>query len=136
MKKIIVVVMMLFFALTALGCSGRNAEFGVVDMARIEAESQLYKEIRDDVMTKAQAAQEEMMKASVGKSEEDAQKIMQEKSAEMQVVQSEAQNKLKTSFNAALNKVAQEKKLGAILTKDAVPQGGTDVTDEVLKNMK
>jgi outer membrane protein len=51
-------------------------------------------------------------------------------------VQSEAQNKLKTSFNAALNKVAQEKKLGAILTKDAVPQGGTDVTDEVLKNMK
>ena len=54
----------------------------------------------------------------------------------MQLVQSEAQNKLKTSFTNALDQVAKDKKLGAILIKDAVPQGGVDVTDDVLKNMK
>ena len=54
----------------------------------------------------------------------------------MQLVQSEAQNKLKASFTNALNQVAKDKNLGAILIKDAVPQGGVDVTDDVLKNMK
>ena len=87
-------------------------------------------------MTKAKTAQDEMMKASEGKSSEETQKIMQEKSAEMQLVQTEAQNKLKASFNNALNQVAKDKNLGAILIKDAVPQGGVDVTDDVLKNMK
>lgn len=105
-------------------------------MQRIEAESQVYKDIKEDIMTKAKTAQDEMMKATEGKSAEESQKIMQQKSAEMQVVQSEAQNKLKASFTNALNQVAKEKKLGAILVKDAVPQGGIDVTDDVLKNMK
>lgn len=136
MKKGLIVVMMLVFALAVAGCSGRNSDFGVVDMQRIEAESQVYKDIKDELMTKATAAQEEMMKASEGKTPEQTQAIMQQKSAEMQMVQAEAQNKLKTSFNSALEKVSKEKKLGAILIKDAVPQGGIDVTDDVLKNMK
>ena len=136
MKKYLVVVLMLLFALTALGCGGRNTAFGVVDMQRIEAESTVYNDIKDDIMTKAKTAQDEMMKASEGKSPEETQKIMQEKSAEMQLVQSEAQNKLKASFTNALNQVAKDKNLGAILIKDAVPQGGVDVTDDVLKNMK
>jgi outer membrane protein len=123
MKKYLVVVLMLLFALTALGCGGRNTAFGVVDMQRIEAESSVYKDIKDDIMTKAKSAEE-------------TQKIMQDKSAEMQLVQTEAQNKLKASFNNALNQVAKDKNLGAILIKDAVPQGGVDVTDDVLKNMK
>ena len=105
-------------------------------MQRIEAESTVYKDIRDDIMAKAKTAQDDMMKATEGKSAEETQKIMQEKSAEMQLVQSEAQNKLKASFTNALNQVAKDKKLGAILIKDAVPQGGVDVTDDVLKNMK
>ena len=136
MKKGLIVVMMLVFALAVAGCSGRNSDFGVVDMQRIEAESQVYKDIKDELMTKATAAQEEMMKAYEGKTPEQTQAIMQQKSAEMQMVQAEAQNKLKTSFNGALEKVSKEKKLGAILIKDAVPQGGIDVTDDVLKNMK
>ena len=136
MKKGLIVVMMLVFALAVAGCSGRNSDFGVVDMQRIEAESQVYKDIKDELMTKATAAQGEMMKAYEGKTPEQTQAIMQQKSAEMQMVQAEAQNKLKTSFNGALEKVSKEKKLGAILIKDAVPQGGIDVTDDVLKNMK
>ncbi|MEG0797172.1 MAG: OmpH family outer membrane protein [Acidaminococcaceae bacterium] len=136
MKKFLVIALMAVFVLMAAGCSGRNADFGTVDMKRIEAESQVYKSIRDEVMTKGTALQTEMMQAAEGKSQEEAQKIMQEKSAEMKVVQAEAQNKLKTSFDAALNGVAKEKNLGAILVKEAVPQGGVDVTDDILKKMQ
>jgi len=35
-----------------------------------------------------------------------------------------------------LHQVAKEKGLGAILYKDAVPQGGTDVTQAVIDKMK
>ena len=61
---------------------------------------------------------------------------MQDKSAKMQALQAEAQSKIKGSFEAAAATVAKEKKLSAILVKDAVPQGGTDVTEDIIKNMK
>ncbi|HIU63752.1 MAG TPA: OmpH family outer membrane protein [Candidatus Avacidaminococcus intestinavium] len=136
MRKSLLVVLMVLFALAAVGCGGRNTAFGVVDMQRIESESQVFKDVKEDVMKKAATAQEEVMKEMEGKPQDEAQKIMENKSAEMQMIQSEAQNKLKASFEAATNKVAADKKLGAILVKDAVPQGGIDVTDDVLKNMQ
>ena len=135
MKKIFVVVMLTVFAALSFGC-GRSAEFGVVDMQKIETESPLYQEIKTDVMTKGKALQEEMQKETEGKSQEEAQKIVQEKSAKMQALQSAAQNKIKQSFETAAASVAQEKKLSAILVKEAVPQGGTDVTEDIIKKMQ
>ena len=43
---------------------------------------------------------------------------------------------IKSKFGFALNAVAKEKGLGAVLIKDAVPQGGVDVTDSVIEKMK
>ena len=54
----------------------------------------------------------------------------------MQALQSAAQNKLNQSFETAAASVAQEKKLSAILIKEAVPQGGTDVTEDIIKKMQ
>ena len=54
----------------------------------------------------------------------------------MNVIRSEAKNKLKASLDTALNEVAKEKGLGAVLIKDAVPQGGVDVTEDVIAKMK
>ncbi len=135
MKKLLVIAMLATFAAVSFGC-GRSAEFGVVDMQKIESESPAYKTIKEDVMTKGKALQEEMMKETEGKSKEEAQKIVQEKSAKMQVLQADAQNKLKASFETAAAEVAKEKKLGAILVKEAVPQGGVDVTEDIAKKMK
>ena len=38
--------------------------------------------------------------------------------------------------DAAAASVAKEKNLSAILVKEAVPQGGVDVTDDIIKAMK
>ena len=135
LKKLLVVAMLATMAVTSFGC-GRNDQFGTVDMKKIESESTVYKAIKEDMTAKAQTLQEEMMKETEGKSQEEAQKVVQDKSAKMQVIQTEAQNKLKTSFETAAGEVAKEKKLGAILVKEAVPQGGVDVTDDILKKMK
>lgn len=136
MKKQVVAGLMVAVAMVSFGCSGRNAEFGVVDMKAVESKAEIVKTVKDEVATKGKALQEEMTKEMEGKSQEEQKKIVEDKTAEMQLVQSEAQNKLKVSLDSALNAVAKEKGLGAVLIKDAVPQGGVDVTDSVIEKMK
>ena len=122
--------------MVSFGCSGRNAEFGVVDMKAVENKAEIVKTVKEEVATKGKALQEEMTKEMEGKSQEEQKKIVEDKTAEIHLVQSEAQNKLKASLDSALNAVAKEKGLGAVLIKDAVPQGGVDVTDSVIEKMK
>ena len=136
MKKQVVAGLMVAVAMISFGCSGRNAEFGVVDMKAVESKAEIVKTVKEEVATKGKALQEEMTKEMEGKSQEEQKKIVEDKTAEMQLVQSEAQNKLKASLDSALNTVAKEKGLGAVLIKDAVPQGGVDVTDSVIEKMK
>ena len=136
MKKQVVAGLMVAVAMVSFGCSGRNAEFGVVDMKAVESKAEIVKTVKEEVATKGKALQEEMNKEMEGKSQEEQKKIVEDKTAEMQLVQSEAQNKLKASLDSALNAVAKEKGLGAVLIKDAVPQGGVDVTDSVIEKMK
>ena len=136
MKKQVVAGLMVAVAMISFGCSGRNAEFGVVDMKAVESKAEIVKTVKEEVATKGKALQEEMTKEMEGKSQEEQKKIVEDKTAEMQLVQSEAQNKLKASLDSALNAVAKEKGLGAVLIKDAVTQGGVDVTDSVIEKMK
>ena len=89
-----------------------------------------------NISKRMEELQVEMEKALEGKTTEEQQKVMTEYSAKAQLLQSEAQNKLKSSLDNALHQVAKEKGLGAILYKDAVPQGGTDVTQAVIDKMK
>ena len=135
MKKIIAGLMVAAAMLT-FGCSGRSAAFGVVDMRQVEAEAQVIKTTKEEVNTKMKELKEQMDKEMAGKQGEEASKVVEDYSAKAKLVQSEAQNKLKASLDTALNQVAKDKGLGAILIKEAVPQGGTDVTKEVIEKMK
>lgn len=135
MKKIIAG-LMIASAMLTFGCSGRNADFGTVDMKRVEAEAAAVKTTKEDFTKKMTELQEEMQKELEGKSGEEAQKVSEDYVAKAKLVQSETQNKLKASLDAALAQVAKEKGLGAVLIKDVVPQGGTDVTQDVIDKMK
>ncbi len=135
MKKVLACIM-IACALLAFGCSGRNAAFGVVDIKKVEQEAPAVKSIKEDLQKKAKDLQDQMQKETEGKSREDAEKIVQDKSAQMQVASSEAQSKLKASLETAVAEVCKEKKLSAVLIKEAVPAGGVDVTEEVIKKMK
>ena len=135
MKKIIAGFMVAAAMLT-FGCGGRNAAFGAVDMRQVESEAQVIKTTKEEVTTKMKELKEQMDKEMAGKQGEEASKVAEDYSAKAKLVQSEAQNKLKASLDTALNQVAKEKGLGAIMIKEAVPQGGTDVTKEVIEKMK
>jgi len=133
MKKI-AVLFMLASSLFAFGC-GRNAQFGTVDMQRVEAEAPVVKTVKDEATKELQKLQDELKQETEGKSKEEGDKILEEKMAKRNVIQSEAQNKLKSALEGALQQVAKEKNLSAIIYKDVVPQGGVDVTDDVIAKM-
>lgn len=135
MKKIIAG-LMVAAAMLSFGCSGRNAAFGVVDMRKVETEAQVIKTTREEATAKLQELKTAMDKDLTGKQGEEASKIVEDYSAKAKLVQSEAQNKMKASLDTALSQVAKEKNLGAIMIKEAVPQGGTDVTQAVIDKMK
>lgn len=135
MKKIIAG-LMIASAMLTFGCSGRNADFGTVDMKKVETEATVVKDTKEDVTKKMQDLKASMDKDMAGKSAEEQKKVAEDYTARAQLIQTEAQNKLKASLDTALSQVAKEKGLGAILIKDAVPQGGTDVTKEVIEKMK
>lgn len=135
MKKVIAG-LLIASAMLTFGCSGRNADFGTVDMKKVETEAAVIKTTREDANKKLQDLKAEMDAAMAGKSAEEQKKVAEDFTAKAQLVQSEAQNKMKASFDNALNQVAKDKGLGAILIKEAVPQGGTDVTQDVIDKMK
>lgn len=137
MKKQIIAGLLAATALLSFGCSGRNAEFGVVDMhAVVESKAAVVKTVQEEVTTKGKALQDEMNTALEGKTGDERKKVLEDYTSRMNVIRSEAQNKLKASLDTALNEVAKEKGLGAVLIKDAVPQGGVDVTEDVIAKMK
>ena len=105
MKKI-VAGLLIAGSMFTFGCSGRNAEFGTVDMRKIEAEAVFVKTTQSEVSKRMEELQVEMEKALEGKTTEEQQKVMTEYSAKAQLLQSEAQNKLKSSLDNALHQVA------------------------------
>ena len=132
MKKILAIGMIVM-AIFAFGC-GRNQQFGVVDMQKVQTDSEVFKNATKELQEKGKAMEDELTKETEGKSDEEAKKIYTEKSAKIRTFQQ--QNKVKSSFEAAAAQVAKEKNLGAILVKEAVPQGGVDVTEDIIKAMK
>lgn len=134
MKKIIAGLMIAVAALS-FGC-GRNAQFGVVDLQQVDKEAVALKTIKEDTNKKLKDMEAEMIKTMEGKNVEEQKKVVEDYTAKANLVKSEAQNKIKSSLDTALNAVAKEKNLGAIMVKQAVPQGGTDVTKEVIEKMK
>lgn len=136
MKKIITLVMLAMMVLALAGC-GRSSEFGVVDMQKIQAESEFYKGINTELQKKSTEIQTAMMEASkANKTQEEMQAIFKEKEGDLKLAQAKAKNQWESGFKSAIQSVATEKQLGAIIYKEAVPQGGIDVTEDVLKKLK
>ena len=74
MKKI-VAGLLIAGSMFTFGCSGRNAEFGTVDMRKIEAEAVFVKTTQSEVSKRMEELQVEMEKALEGKTTEEQQKV-------------------------------------------------------------
>ena len=77
-----------------------------------------------------------MEKALQNKSGDAKTKVIEDYRARAQVVQGNMANRMKNQLDSAVHQIAQKHGLGAVLAKEAVPDGGTDLTAEVLEVLK
>lgn len=135
MIKNLVAAILLICSIGLAGC-GRSSDFGVVDMGKVETESVKLKAIRDEGIKELEKLQKEMEKALQNKSGDAKTKVIEDYRARAQVVQGNMANRMKNQLDSAVHQIAQKHGLGAVLAKEAVPDGGTDLTAEVLEVLK
>lgn len=125
-----------FFGAVLISGCGRSADFGVVDMGRVERESSVIVEIKAKGQKELGKLQAEMEKNLSGKTGEARLKVIQEYQTRAQIVQSSIYNNVQNQLQGVVHQVAMEKGLGAVLVKESALDGGVDLTDLVLKKLQ
>lgn len=138
MKRItkFLMVTMVLLSLLLAGCGGRNNAIGSVDMSKVAEQTDLFKNQQEQMQAKLTQAQKELEDASKNSTPEEMEKLQNAKGLELRAYKERMENELKHTVEAALADVAKDKKLGAVLIKEAVAQGGIDVTEDVINKLK
>ena len=135
MKKFLLLIILVVAAMAVSGCGGRDASFGYVDIQKILEGSAKFKGLNEQMEKKVTEVQTLDAAEQKALPAEDYAKNAQMRRNELVALQKDLENQLKTTLDNAMEAVANEKKLGAILVKGGVLHGGVDVTDDVLKRM-
>ena len=138
MKKSQVAFMLaLVFALTLVlaGC-GSNQAVGVLDVNRVMSESPKVKQFQEQLNTKGKELSDTLEKDKASLSQEEFQKKQEAAYSDFVKIKQDLEQQIDSSIKQALEQVSQEKKMGVVLYKNSVAQGGTDITDDVIKRMQ
>ncbi len=122
MKKHIVFIAALGAALLA-GCAGSGSPIGLVDVQRLTANWPVYTNAQNQLV-----ADQRAIAASKGSNADKQRQAMQ-----LQQRYSQISNQLVSQVRAAATKVAGEKQLKLVVTREFVGYGGTDITGDVEK---
>jgi Skp family chaperone for outer membrane proteins len=121
-KKHIVFIAALGAALLA-GCAGSGSPIGLVDVQRLTANWPVYTNAQNQLV-----ADQRAIAASKGSNADKQRQAMQ-----LQQRYSQISNQLVSQVRAAATKVAGEKQLKLVVTREFVGYGGTDITGDVEK---
>ncbi|MEG6585084.1 OmpH family outer membrane protein [Dendrosporobacter sp. 1207_IL3150] len=136
-KKHVLLLMVTFIAVIFIsGCSSSNQNVGVLDVNKVMTESPKVKQFQDQLNTKGKELSDNLEKEKAGISAEEFQKRQEAAYGEFLKTKQDMEGQIDASIKQVLDQVAQEKKLGVILYKNGVAQGGTDITEEVIKKLQ
>ncbi len=135
-KKLVGLLLMLVFATLLLsGCSS-TGNVGVLDVNKVMTESPKVKQFQEQLNTKGKELGEQLEKDKASMSPEEFQKKQEAAYGDFMKMKQDMEGQIDTSIKQTLDQVAKEKKLGVVLYKNGVAQGGTDITEEVIKKMQ
>ena len=144
-KTLFLVIAALCAVFLTAGCGKVN--IGYVDYTRVQQEAPQIKESMDEMKTRMEDFQKDAEKqlqeeAAKVHSEAEAQKFQElQQQLKMQAagIQQQYATQVKSKIYAAMDGIAQEKKLDAVVNsngKDGLITGGVDVTDEVIAKLQ
>lgn len=136
-KNKVVLIVAVMFVLTALlaGCSS-NQSVGVLDVNKVMSEAPKVKQFQDQLNTKGKELSDTLEKDKASVSQEEFQKRQEAAYGEFLKTKQDLETQIDNSIKQALDQVVKEKKLGVVLYKNSVAQGGTDITEDVIKKMQ
>ena len=127
---------------TALAGCGQ-VHVGTIDRARVQEEAPQLKSVVDEANTKLMEAQQEAQNkfaANPQMTAEESQQVQMDTQRKMAGLQQMYSIQLEQKLNVALQDVAKEKKLDAVMDSSkkypSVLSGGVDVTDEVIGKLQ
>lgn len=136
-KKHVLLLMVAFVAVFFIsGCSASNQTVGVLDVNKVMTESPKVKQFQDQLNARGKELSDQLEKDKAGLSAEEFQKRQEAAYGEFLKTKQDLEGQIDTTIKQALDQIAQEKKLGVILYKNGVAQGGTDITDDVIKKLQ
>ena len=137
MKKNKLALFLVLLLLTAVlgGCSSAE-KVGVVDVSKVMTDSPKVKQFQDDFNVKGKEVIDNLEKEKATLSPEDFQKRQQVVYGDFMKVKQEMETQVQGVVKQAVEEISKEKKLGVVLYKEGVAQGGTDITEEVIKKLQ
>lgn len=134
-RKLALVFLLVFTAALLGGCNS-SGNVGVIDVNKVMTESPKVKQFQDQLNVKGKELSDQLEKDKASLSAADFQKKQETLYAEFMKMKQEMEGQIDSSIKQTLDGIAKDKKLGVILYKNGVAQGGTDITDEVIKQLQ
>lgn len=131
------------FAATLLMSGCGQAKIGYIDGSRVMQEAPQVKSLVEEgnqKINEARAEAEKSLQDNPDMSQEDAQKAQQEAQRKMMSLNQSYQMQLQQKINGALQDIAKQKKLDAVIDSEksqpTAIYGCTDVTDDVIAKLQ
>lgn len=134
-KRVLTVASVMALAGMLSGC-GSDDKIGTVDLERVQQEAPLMQQYKQKTEDKQKAVEEELKQAQATMSPEDFQKKQAQAQQELNIFGASMQRQFMSDIQSKLGEIAKEKKVGIVVVKEAVPQGGVDMTDDLIKKMQ
>ena len=125
-------------ALTQTGSvasAASSGSVGVINQQEVFSNHPDLESIRTQMQTFAQEVQKEYDEKSSGMSDQEKQDYARQCAQRVQQKEQELLDPVMTAIEAAVKKVADNKGLAVVITKDAVVYGGQDITQDVIKEL-
>jgi len=138
-RKNVMLLLVVFFviAVATSGCAGVGGQnVGVFDVNKVMTESPKVKQFQDQLNAKGKELSDQLEKDKPNLKPEEFQKRQEAAYGEFLKVKQDLESQIDASIKQAIDEIAKDKKLGVVLYKNGVAQGGTDITDDVIKKLQ
>lgn len=135
-KKLALLFLIVLTAALLGGCMSSGDNVGVIDVNKVMTESPKVKQFQDQLNTKGKELSDQLEKDKASLSPADFQKKQETLYAEFMKTKQDMEGQIDASIKQTLDGIAKNKKLSVVLYKNGVAQGGTDITDEVIKQLQ
>ena len=134
-NKLALLFILVFTASLLGGCSSSNT-IGVVDVNKVMTDSPKVKAFQEQLNVKGKELSDQLEKEKATLKPEDFQKRQEAVYGDFMKVKQDMETQVDATIKETLDQISKDKKLSVILYKNGVAQGGTDITDDVIKKLQ